>query len=134
MKFIVEHLDLEVFDWCFLEYKHISEIVGKNNVLFTGLKRLEDQVKMKPFGAIEEKRVKELGLKRIIILDPDAEKTLTKKDCEDFDYLLVGGILGEYPAKKRTKTELSTPLGFEKRNLGDKQMSTDTAVLVAQYD
>ena len=128
MKYIIEHLEPGMYEWCLLEYKHISEIVGKENLIFTNIKSGAD--KLKAFGKIHKESVAELKLKNVCILDPAAEKTLSSKD--KFDYLIIGGILGDYPMKKRTKIELSDKMDVEKRNLGKKQMSTDTAVYVAK--
>lgn len=127
MKFIIEHLEPELFEWCILEYKHISEIVGKDNLIFTNIKK--DKNKIKDLGKVYKESVKELDFKNACILDPFAEKILSKND--KFDYLILGGILGDYPMKKRTEIELSSKMDAEKRNLGKEQMSTDTAVYVA---
>ncbi len=127
MKYIVEHLDPELYEWCLLEYTHISEIVGKENLLFTNIKK--DRKKLEMLGRVEEKSVKELSLKRVCILDPAASKTLEPKDA--FDYLLFGGILGDWPPQQRTKKEFRE-IDAERRNLGKEQMSTDTAVYVAK--
>ncbi|PIY60292.1 hypothetical protein COY95_02530 [Candidatus Woesearchaeota archaeon CG_4_10_14_0_8_um_filter_47_5] len=35
MKFIIEHMEPELYPWCLLEYRHISQIVGKGQVVFT---------------------------------------------------------------------------------------------------
>jgi len=130
MKYIIEHLEPRLYKWCILEYKHISEIVRKNNLIFTNIKSGSD--KLKGLGKIYRESIKELDLKRVCILDPFAEKILSFKDKEKFDYLVFGGILGDFPMKKRTKKELSDKMNVEKRNLGKKQMSTDTAVYVAK--
>ena len=130
MKFVIEHLEPELYEWCLLEYKHISEIVGKENLIFTNIKK--DQDKLKGFGKIYKQSIKELNFQKICILDPAAEKTLSAEDKNKFDYLVFGGILGDYPMKKRTKAELSDKMNAEKRNIGKKQMSTDTAVYVAK--
>ena len=129
MKFIIEHLEPELFKWCLLEYQHISSIVGKNNLIFANIKK-KDSKKLSSLGKVEFKSVKKLNLKRVCILDPFATKTLSPKDSEIFDYLILGGILGNEPMDRRTKKELSMP-GIPRRNLGKKQMSTDTAVLVS---
>jgi ribosome biogenesis SPOUT family RNA methylase Rps3 len=127
MKFIIEHLEPELFEWCILEYKHISEIVGKDNLIFTNI--IKDKNKLKGLGKVHKESVKELDFQNSCILDPFAEKTFSSKD--KFDYLILGGILGDYPMKKRTEIELSSKMNVEKRNLGKEQMSTDTAVYVA---
>jgi len=38
-KFIVEHLDPRLWKWSLLEYSHISDFVGKKNMIFTNIKR-----------------------------------------------------------------------------------------------
>ncbi|MBW2977280.1 hypothetical protein KY331_00390 [Candidatus Woesearchaeota archaeon] len=130
MKYIIEHLEPELHEWCLLEYKHISEIVGKNNLIFTNVKDGADN--LEGLGKVRKESIKELNFKRICILDPFAEKTLSNQDKEKFDYLIFGGILGDYPMKKRTKAELSDKMDVEKRNIGKEQMSTDTAVYVVK--
>lgn len=78
-----------------------------------------------------EKSFKELNLKRACLLSPYANKTLTKKDANKFDYMIFGGILGDNPPKKRTVKYFNS-VKCEKRNLTEKQMSTDTAVYIAK--
>jgi len=74
--------------------------------------------------------------KKICVLDPNAKQILTTSDKNKFDYLVFGGIMGDYPPKKRTKgfcTKMREKgIKFETRNMGKEQMSTDTAVLVAK--
>lgn len=128
MKIIIEHLEPELYNWCLIEYKHISEIVGKNNLIFANIKK-KDIKKLSKLGKVETKSVKDLNIKRVCILDPLTQKTLSPEDSELFDYFVFGGILGNEPMEGRTKKELSIP-GVPRRNLGKLQMSTDTAVLV----
>jgi len=127
MKFIIEHLEKKLFEWCLIEYEHISKIVGKNNLIITNVKK-SDLSKLKSFCQPEVKSVKEMILLNACLLDPNAEKELSTKD--KFDYFIFGGILGDYPPQNRTKKLLD--LKIEKRNLTKKQMSTDTAVLAAK--
>jgi ribosome biogenesis SPOUT family RNA methylase Rps3 len=132
MKYIIEHMDPELFAWCLLEYTHISEIVGKENLIFTNIRKAEDKKKLEVLGKVEQRSVKELGLKRVCVLDPVASKTLETKDKQEFDYLLFGGILGDWPPQQRTKKELSSKIDAQSRNVGHPQMSTNTAVYVAK--
>ena len=129
-KFIIEHLEPKVYPWCLLEYAHISKRVGKGNLIFTNVAK--GTIKLKNLGEIKKEGVKDLKLKRACILDPSAEKTLTPETAKQFDHFIFGGILGDNPQRFRTKKELSTKLNFPKFNLGTKQMSTDTAVIVCK--
>lgn len=123
MKFVIVHLDKELYDWSYLEYKHISKIVGKKNLIFTNVKKGYN--KLKKLGKVYKENI---SFKNACILDANAEKTLTKND--KFEYYIFGGILGDHPPKKRTKDLIKHIKGI-KRNLGKEQMSTDTAVYVA---
>lgn len=127
--FIIEHLEKKLYKWCFIEYAHISKIAGKNNLWFTNTRRNKKLIK---YGKVIRKSVSELNLNKCCILDPDAKKVLSSKDAKKFNYFIFGGILGDYPRKRRTKNELTKNLNFETRNIGKKQFSTDNAVYVAK--
>src|SRR3989338_529742 len=130
MKFIIEHLEPELSEWCIAEYSHISALIGKSNITFTNLPK-EDIKKLQPCGEATSKKASELRLKKTCILDPKAKVQLSKKDAEEFDYFVFGGILGNNPAEGRTSI-LTKTMPFPSRNLGAKQFSTDTAVYVAK--
>jgi ribosome biogenesis SPOUT family RNA methylase Rps3 len=130
MKYVIEHLEPRLFKWCVIEYKHISKLVGRQNLMITNLKGAQpDKLKSLCYGS--KKKVSELGLKRVCVLDPAAEKKLTPSDKDKFDYLVFGGILGDYPPRQRTKEELSVP-GAERRHIGKEQFPTDNAVMVCK--
>ncbi|MEK6807924.1 MAG: SAM-dependent methyltransferase [Nanoarchaeota archaeon] len=129
-KFVIEHLEPEVYPWCLLEYSHISKRVGKSNLIFTNV--INSTVKLKNLGEIKKESVKALKLKKACILDPSAKETLTPKIAKKFSFFIFGGILGDNPQRFRTRKELSSKLSFPKFNLGAKQMSTDTAVIVCK--
>jgi len=135
MKFVVEHLEPELYEWCLIEYEHISKIVGKNNLIFTDIKH-KDLNKLKKYGEVYEKSISKLNFKNICVLSQYSAKTLISDDKNNLEYFVFGGILGDNPAKKRTieLTEEMKKKGvkFETRNLGEKQMPTDTAVYVAK--
>lgn len=124
MKYILEHLDKKLYKWSELEYKHASSIVGKDNIIFTNLNSLQ-QKKLEGYGKVTKKKAEELGLTNVCILDPLAEKVLTPND--KFDYLVIGGLLGDFEIDGKTKKLLT--FKAERRNLGPIEMPTDTAVL-----
>lgn len=136
MKFIIEHLEPGLFEWCLIEYRRISDIVGKKNLIFTNIKNKRDDNKLKKYGAVYGKSISELNFKNICVLSQYAKKTLTKNDRNKFKYFVFGGILGDNPAKKRTdviiKTLKNKKIKFGERNLGNMQMPTDNAVYVTK--
>jgi len=131
--YVIEHLEPEIFEWCLIEYEHMSETVGKDNLWFTNLKTDENKKKLERLGKVFSESIKKFDITidwaRVCILDPEAEKTLNPADSDKFDYYVFGGILGDFPPRKRTKKELTKLLpNCEARNIGEKQMSTDNAV------
>ncbi|HLC95743.1 MAG TPA: SAM-dependent methyltransferase [Candidatus Nanoarchaeia archaeon] len=133
MKYLIEHLDPKLFPWSLIEYKHLSKMVGKNNLIFTNVREKHERSKLSSFGKVYAERLSELIKtelkgKRICLMDAGAGKKLSPADT--FDVLVFGGILGDNPPQNRTMKELGS-LGLQTRNLGDKQMPTDNAVLAA---
>jgi len=131
--YIIEHLEPELFEWCLIEYQHISETVGKENLWFTNISNEKARKKLEKFGKVYSESIKKLGrmidFSKICVLDPEADKLLVTGDSRVYDYFLFGGILGDYPPKKRTKKELTKFIsGSGERHIGKEQMSTDNAV------
>ncbi len=136
MKCIIEHLEPKLYEWCLIEYEHISRIVGKGDLIFTNIKNKRDENKLKKFGTVYDKKFSEMDFEKICILSQYTEKTLTTNDKNKFEYFVFGGILGDKPAKKRTNILINSfkkqKINFEERNLGNRQMPTDAAVYAAK--
>ncbi len=128
MIFVIEHLEPQLYQWCKLEYAHISSVVGKSHLLFTNTK----STILKKFGKVESKSIKQLRFEKACVLDPEAKQTLTPEIAKKYQYFIFGGILGDDPPKERTKDELTKYLPYPAYNLGKDQMSTDTAVIVTK--
>ena len=135
-KYIIEHFEEELFEWCVIEYSHISKIVGKENLIFTCIRKLKDMQILQKLGKVFPGSSAELNLNGVCLLDSDAKQTLKPEDAERFEYFLFGGILGDNPPRGRTKGIIrkleENGLKFELRNLGEKQMPTDTAAYTAK--
>lgn len=135
MKFIIEHLEPFISKWCLIEYENISNIVGKENLIITNLQK-KDFNKLKHLAELHEESVLEMPLKNACLLEPKSKKILMPND--KFGYYIFGGILGDHPEQGRTEKYLTSKISKSKlikpetRNLGDMQMSTDTAVLVTK--
>ena len=135
MKFIIEHLEPELYEWCLIEYEYISKIVGMKNIFFTNIQK-RDFSRLRKYGAVYEKSFVELNLKNICVLSQYSKKTLMTNDKNKFQYFVFGGILGDIPAKKRTQELINQfknlKRKFSTKNLGNKQMPTDVAAYVAK--
>ena len=125
---VIEHLEPKLWPWCKIEYASISKLVQKSNLWFTNIK---SDLFLKGLGKCYKKSVRDLNLENVCVLDPDARNSLTPAAAKKFNYFIIGGILGDYPPRNRTKNELTKfILGAETRNLGRGQLSTDNAVFV----
>lgn len=143
MKYVIEHMEAGFTEWVILEYSQIIRDLGKENLILTSL----------PTGTTEQEipqRLRDLGLQwttnevteigtaefpivkeRVCLLDPSAETDLVPEDADKFDYFVFGGILGDHPPRDRTG-ELRKKYGFVGKRLGNKQMTTDTAIRTTQ--
>ena len=137
MNYIIEHMEKKLYPWCLLEYEHISQIVGKENLIFTNLTKSQAE-KLKRFGTCYTESISKLTLhelhekfEQICVLDPEAVEQLKPSDAKKFKHLLFGGILGDNPPRKRTQEELILE-GIERRNIGKEQFPTDNAVYVCK--
>ena len=116
-------------DRSLLEYIHCSKIVGKSNIIFTNIgEKYRD--KLRKYGKVYKESVENLHFKSICVLDPSAKKQLSKTDGKRFKYFVIGGILGDFPRRRRTAKILKKIK--ERRNLGKRQFSTDNAIYVAK--
>lgn len=132
--FIIEHLEPVLGKWVWFEYEHASKIVGRENIIFTNVKNMEEAKKLIELGSVLSKSVKDLPFnqKSIMVLDPNAKKLLEPKDFRTASCIVVGGILGDHPPAGRTEKLISWYLPFAlKRSLGRYQFSIDGAVYLA---
>lgn len=146
MIYIIEHMEAGFTEWVILEYSQIIRDVGSQNLLLTSL----------PKGTEIPKELQKLGLQwtnkevtlltsedfsfipitgieksKTCLLDPAATTDLLPEDSQKFNYFVFGGILGDHPPRDRTG-ELREKYGFEGKRLGNKQMTTDTAIRTTQ--
>ena len=127
--YIIEHLELKVHQWSFLEYRHISRIVGKENLWFTNT----SSRRLAKFGKVIPESITVMSLQKSCLLDLSVPVLLEPKEANTFDYFIFGGILGNSPASGRTKKLLAEKISWANhRNLGPDQFSTDTAVIVTK--
>ena len=129
-RFVIEHLEPTVSPWVYLEYKHAAELVGE--LLITNVKDRSEQKCLQQFAEVVEFSVGELTEgERILVLDPSAVKPLSPDDFDSFEYVVIGGIMGDFPPRKRTRKLLTERLNAESRTLGSCQLSIDGAAYIA---
>jgi ribosome biogenesis SPOUT family RNA methylase Rps3 len=113
-----------------LEYKHAAKL-WKGKLVFTRVADHETEHALQNLGSVKKEYAKDICLdKKCIVLDPQAKKPLTPKDCTSTDALIVGGLLGYEKPRGRTKKLISASSGFQTRHLGPLQLSIDGAAFV----
>ncbi|KAK5778453.1 hypothetical protein RI543_004118 [Arxiozyma heterogenica] len=137
-------------EWVTLEYAQIIRDIGAHNLILVSVPRditLENIPKIlidmglqwthKGLESLVDEfpdlKLPPLKPGNVCLLDPRAKEDLSVADQDKFKYLLFGGILGDHPPRDRT-SELQKlhPGLLEGKRLGDKQMTTDTAIRVCQ--
>ncbi len=127
---IIEHCEPKLSEWLLLEYKHAAKL-WKGELLFTRVTDTKTAKILRNLGTVKKENAKDLySDKNCIVLDPQAQRPLTPKDCTNADALIVGGLLGYEKPQGRTKTLISASSGFHTRHLGQLQLSIDGAVFV----
>lgn len=129
MHYLVENMEVDLGKWVRLEYSQIASIVGRGNATISNVTDDQRQ-KLGNDLPTDSRHCWEIvpDSQRACLLDPRASQELSPDDSKDFDYVIFGGILGDHPPRDRT--EPLRNYGFGSRRLGNRQMTTDTAVLV----
>jgi ribosome biogenesis SPOUT family RNA methylase Rps3 len=128
----IEHCESTLSEWLVLEYTHAATL-WDGDLVFTRVTEKKTIQFLLKLGRIEKKKAKDVfSNKRCIILDPQAKKPLSSRDCRTFDVIIIGGLLGYEKPKGRTKKMISDETSFETRHLGALQLSIDGAVFVTK--
>jgi ribosome biogenesis SPOUT family RNA methylase Rps3 len=131
---VIEHLENNIRLWIMLEYRHAS-IIAEGHIFFTNVPPRYHSLLSK-YGKVYSESVEAL-IKRnilpanhVIVLDPTSNVRLDRNDLKD-SIIVIGGILGDYPPRRRTRSMLTSRLakyGVKVRNIGDGQYSIDGSV------
>jgi ribosome biogenesis SPOUT family RNA methylase Rps3 len=129
---IIEHCEPKLSEWLLLEYRHVAKL-WKGNLVFTRVADNKTAHVLQKLGSVKKEKAKSLfANKKCIVLDPQAKKPLTSKDCSNSDTIIIGWLLGYERPHGRTKKLISDTSGFETRHLGKLQLSIDGAAFVTK--
>lgn len=153
MFYIIEHMEDGFSEWVTLEYAQILKEIGPDKLILTSLRpNYKIPQKLLDLGLryyttsdlshVHDEFPELPPLKgaatttnnnRVCLLDPRATVDLQPNDALQFDYFVFGGILGDHPPRDRTSELMKAyPNMLTGRRLGDKQMTTDTAIRTTQ--
>ncbi len=135
---IIEHLEPCISPWLLCEYRYVADLF-KGRLIFSNVKEDALEVLSNYGMACNEDFINvitKLSLKNVIILDPQAEYTLTPSELMMADGVVIGGIMGDHPPRGRTKELISSKArGQLIRNLGKKQLTVaGTAYVIKKLE
>lgn len=129
---IIEHCEPRLSEWLMLEYKHAAKL-WKGPLVFTRVTDDKTAHVLQNLGSVKKEKAKDIFPgKKCIVLDPQAKKPFTPKDCSTVDAVIIGGLLGYEKPHGRTKKLISNTTDFMTRHLGAHQLSIDGAVFVTK--
>jgi len=118
-----------------LEYRHAKSLANNRLVFTNGRKYCSKLAAIAPCyreSILDLEGVLYTKRGRVIILDPSADMLLDPEEAASADAIVVGGILGNHPPRRRTWEMLTSQAeGMLARSLGPHQLSIDGAVYVA---
>lgn len=132
MRIVLENLEEKLSEWLYLEYRHAAEIW--RGALFTNISSRDMAERLRMFGQVKAQPCSEvIHGGEAVILDPRAKKPLRREDLNGRKTLIIGGILGQAKPLGRTDKLLTSKMpGAKARNLGNVQLTIDSAALVAR--
>ena len=125
---VVEHLE-RLSEWVWLEYSHLARF-WEGELLFTNVRSPEERRKLERLGKVEQRSVVELPGEKVV-LDPRGKDPLRTEDTVG-KMLVIGGICGDFELHHRTEKFISSRMEAEVRNLGPRQLTTDTAAIAVK--
>lgn len=145
--YIIEHLEDQIDAWIALEYNSIINRCGSHRVIFTNInesqlmelelfycyiKSMNIQYYTQSIVELRQSvdRFKSLHRSNIVLTDMRTTHELSPDTSSAIQYIVIGGILGDNPPRDRAGYIRDSEL-FDLRQLGEKQMSSDTAAYVS---
>ncbi len=132
---VVEHLEPCISPWMLSEYEFLVEVLNDvATVVFTNVRRKGDVDLLKSRVCSSNCLVKQESItslvregvfSKVIVLDPQAPRELTLNDLRTYEVVVIGGIMGDYPPRGRTKELITSRLSYKAvpRNLGREQLT-----------
>ncbi|NPA96174.1 MAG: hypothetical protein GXO32_01065 [Crenarchaeota archaeon] len=126
---VVEHLEPCINRWILAEYSYVASLFP-GRTWFTNVRRGASALR-KLGKVFSESCVDLLRNRKVVVLDPQAPKPLTRDDLLSAEFVVIGGIMGSHPPEGRTKRFLTDRMPWaEPRNLGREQMTIAGAARV----
>ncbi len=138
---IVENMEPCLSPWLLAEYRYVAEIFGERLIITNVkdenmLRSLRTLAKATPTSLANF--IKEHGIspRNIIVLDPSAPKELKAEEIQSAEAVVIGGIMGDYPPRGRTRELITSKIPEAMaRNLGKYQLTiAGTAYILREVE
>lgn len=133
---IIDNWEESLSPWLLSEYSFVANLF-KDSLVFTNvtnekmLQTLNTLAKATPKNVREFLMISGIPVSKVIILDPAADEELSPEDLERTEAVVIGGIMGDHPPKKRTYELITSKLPeAAARNLGKEQLTIAGAAYV----
>ncbi|MEM4040668.1 MAG: SAM-dependent methyltransferase, partial [Ignisphaera sp.] len=129
---VIEHLEPCLNKWLLTEYEFVTKIYG-SRVIFTNVKNEEHHRILSRYAKVYSISATDMlkDLDSVIVLDPEANKELEPEELMNTKYVILGGIMGDHPPRRRTKLYITSKLPRSRaRNLGKLQYTIFGAAYV----
>ncbi|MEM0474599.1 MAG: SAM-dependent methyltransferase [Zestosphaera sp.] len=133
---IIDNWERLLSPWLFSEYSFVADLF-KSSLVFTNvtskemLQALSSLAKVTPKGVREFLAEINIPVSKVVILDPAASEELRPEDLSRAEAVVIGGIMGDHPPKKRTYELITSKLSEAKaKNLGKEQLTIAGAAYV----
>ncbi len=133
---IVDNWEERLSPWLLSEYRFVADLF-RGSVVFTNVVCEEMLQALRPLAEATSKSVREflatndIPLSKVLVLDPAAEEELSPEDLGKVNVVVIGGIMGDHPPKRRTRELITSRLpGALARNLGREQLTIAGAAYV----
>ncbi len=133
---IIDNWEESLSPWLLSEYSFVANLF-KDSLVFTNvtnekmLQTLNTLAKATPKNVREFLMISGIPVSKVIILDPAADEELSPEDLVRTEAVVIGGIMGDHPPKKRTYELITSKLPeAAARNLGKEQLTIAGAAYV----
>lgn len=136
MLLIIDNWERLLSPWLFSEYSFVADLF-KSSLVFTNVTSKEMLQALSSLAKATPKAVREflaeinIPVNKVVVLDPAADEELRPEDLSRAEAVVVGGIMGDHPPKKRTYELITSKLSeATARNLGKEQLTIAGAAYV----
>lgn len=129
---VIEHLEPCINRWLLSEYEYAAKIY-KSRIMFTNVKKPSHREILSAYAEVREESVTDIlkDNRKVVVLDPKADRVLEPEELAEAEYVIIGGIMGSHPPKGRTWLYISSKLPYAHvRNIGPLQYTIAGSIYV----